>query len=692
MTAKFFCRLIGTIVIFCGLANAAEVQIRILDADDFGFKDNTAVSPVGGNTGTTLGEQRLIVLQAAAQVWSDKLHSDVPIVIDAQMQQLDCSSSGAVLAGARTLGARRNFPNAPLADIAYHYALANALRGADNDISNSDISITVNVKLDENDPDCPFSWYYGLDHNQGSQSDLLATLLHEMGHGLGFSSLISETSGNPFFNAPDIYSYHTLDLETGLTWPEMTNVERRVSAVNDPELVWNGPIANQVIQPTLNDAAVVTTIVDGEAKQLFFAPANFGPTPSSEIIADLVLANDGSGLSTEGCNASAIDLTGKVAVIDRGNCDFSLKVLNAQQAGALAVIVVNNVADAPVSMGAGASGNQVLIPSGHVTMAAGQTIKDALPGLTGGFSIVPAGTNGGFLRLFAPDPLSPGSSVSHWSTAISPSLLMEPNITSSLGDDLTSAAAAMQDMGWTLAQTTTEDTYQHIFHWLSNKTGEFLSTIIINNYGDSDAAVTLEARRANGEFQSVAENVPARGFLERSVADLFDEMPSGAGMSVLMKTGNAQLTGRWVTNSLSSASGNSPAQGVAVQFAGPGAKNKANGRLGNALLFGFLARENSHISAPVVVNLGSEPTNVVLYFYDRDGLLVGTDDTALQGLEPYRPFAAPVNALVGGSDNISMVAHSPDQPISGVVFVFNDPFLEPAIGNAQAIDFTPPEL
>jgi len=167
-------------------------------------------------------------------------------------------------------------------------------------------------------------------------------------------------------------------------------------------------------------------------------------------------------------------------------------------------------------------------------------------------------------------------------------------------------------------------------------------------------------------------------------------MPSGAGMSVLLKTGNAFITGRWVTNSLASASGNSPAQGVAVQFVGPGVTNKANGRFVNAMLYGFLPRENSHISAPVVVNLGSSPTNVVLYFYDHAGNLVATDDTTLQNLEPYRPFAASANALVSGSENLSMIAYSADQPISGVVFIFNDPFNEPAIGNAQSIEFTPP--
>lgn len=669
---------------------ATEVQIRVLDDEGFGFNDTTAANPVGGNSGTTRGEQRMNVLRRAAELWAAKLQSDVPIVVDAHMEVLDCSQSGAVLAGARTIGARRNFPNAPLADISYHYALADALRGEDNDGSSADITVTVNVKLDENDPSCPFSWYYGLDHNPGTKTDLLVTLLHEMGHGLGFSSLISESTGEPFYVMPDIFSYFIYDLETEKSWPDMTSVERRDSAINDPDLVWSGPIANQVINPTLTPAGVVTTGSANLPSQLVSAPAAFGPSAAVDLIAELVLADDGGGVPSQGCGASSIDLTGKIAVIDRGSCEFSQKVFNAQNAGAVAALIVNNVPDPPIPMGSGAAGPQVTIPSAHISMADGQVIKDEMPGIMGGFAVVAAGTNQGFVRLHAPDPVSPGSSVSHWSTAATPSLLMEPNISAGLGDDLTTAAAALQDMGWTLAQTQVEDTYQHIFHWLSNNSGQFLSTIVVNNYGDSDAVVTLEARRANGEFQQVVESVPAHGFLERTVADLFNELASGPGMSVLLKTGSATITGRWVTNSLASASGNSPSQGVAVQFAGPGVVNNANGGFGNAMLFGFLPRENNQISAPVVVNLGSSPTNVVLYFYDNQGTLVLTDNTTLQNLEPYRPFAASVNALISGSDNLSMIAYSADQPISGVVFIFNDPFNEPAIGNAQAIEFTPP--
>lgn len=55
----------------------------------------------------------------------------------------------------------------------------------------------------------------------------------------------------------------------------------------------------------------------------------------------------------KGCTAAAItaNVTGKIALIDRGDCTFSEKVSSAKAKGAIAVIVVNNVAGDPTAMG-----------------------------------------------------------------------------------------------------------------------------------------------------------------------------------------------------------------------------------------------------------------------------------------------------------------------------------------------------
>jgi hypothetical protein len=87
------------------------------------------------------------------------------------------------------------------------------------------------------------------------------------------------------------------------------------------------------------------------------------------IQAELMLIEDGTPgtnpqgnpISQEGCSAAINDLTGKIAVIFRNSCNFSTKMLNAQNAGALAVIIVNKE-DAGLGMTAGADGLDVTIP------------------------------------------------------------------------------------------------------------------------------------------------------------------------------------------------------------------------------------------------------------------------------------------------------------------------------------------
>src|SRR5690606_14008928 len=90
-----------------------------------------------------------------------------------------------------------------------------------------------------------------------------------------------------------------------------------------------------------------------------------------------------SGTSTDlydGCDTitNGADINGKIAVIRRGSCEFGFKVLAAQNQGAIAVIVTNNVAGAPIVMGPGADGGQVTIPSIMINQTNGEAIINAL--------------------------------------------------------------------------------------------------------------------------------------------------------------------------------------------------------------------------------------------------------------------------------------------------------------------------
>ncbi|MBC3846046.1 T9SS-dependent M36 family metallopeptidase [Winogradskyella echinorum] len=109
--------------------------------------------------------------------------------------------------------------------------------------------------------------------------------------------------------------------------------------------------------------------------------AGFGDIFSiTPITSSLVLATDtGTDIydACEGITNSAA-LNGNIAVIRRGTCEFGAKVLAAENAGAVAAIVVNNEPGAAIVMGAGAQGDFVSIPSLMLPQAIGESLISAL--------------------------------------------------------------------------------------------------------------------------------------------------------------------------------------------------------------------------------------------------------------------------------------------------------------------------
>ena len=108
-------------------------------------------------------------------------------------------------------------------------------------------------------------------------------------------------------------------------------------------------------------------------------PANFGGAFTNDGITEdlVVLLDEGSDPDpSDGCEpvTNAADLAGKIAVIRRGVCEFGFKALVAQNAGAIGVVVVNNVEGPPILMGGGDFGDQVTIPVLMVSDVTGAAI------------------------------------------------------------------------------------------------------------------------------------------------------------------------------------------------------------------------------------------------------------------------------------------------------------------------------
>src|SRR4026208_321839 len=107
MTKSFYSKSLSLLLtLIVGLVSYstahASVTITIQNADlpGVGFNDPTPVSPVGGNSGTTLGQQRLNAFQMAANIWGASLNSGPPITINASWAALPCSETSGTLGSA----------------------------------------------------------------------------------------------------------------------------------------------------------------------------------------------------------------------------------------------------------------------------------------------------------------------------------------------------------------------------------------------------------------------------------------------------------------------------------------------------------------------------------------------------------------------------------------------------------------
>jgi cysteine-rich repeat protein len=237
-------RLVAAALLACGLAAAARATtITIVNGDGSaeGFNDPTPVLPVGGNAGTTLGQQRLNVFQRAADIWEGLVDSPVEIRVSADFSPLFCGTSSAILGSAGPVTVHRDFTGALQPSTWYAQALANSLHGTDLSASD-DVAATFSSNLDDGCLSGVSGWYYGLDGDTPPGAiELLPTVLHELAHGLGFLSLVSTTSGAKLLGFDDAYMVYLEDHSTGELFPTMTDGERVAAMTSPGDLHWVGP-------------------------------------------------------------------------------------------------------------------------------------------------------------------------------------------------------------------------------------------------------------------------------------------------------------------------------------------------------------------------------------------------------------------------------------------------------------------
>jgi hypothetical protein len=440
--------------------NAGEIFVDFFaPAPNTGFFDPTPAAPVGGNPGLTLGEQRRNVFLQAAAIWTERLGPEQDIFVAAQFEPLAAGVLGS--AGAQFI--HSNFPGAERVNTWYFDSLADQHFGGDLSPPTYDIIARFSTN---------FVFYLGFDNNDPpGTSDLLPVVLHEIGHGLNFANAANEAAGTipvPAGAEPntygDIYSQYTLDVTTGKTWNQMTIPERQASAINVRKVSWSGlnvkkavPKVLQKGEPTLqvNNPAVLGNLMVGTAA--------FGPALTSAGITGNVVAGQDAleavagATTTDGCSPLLNPVAGSIVLLDRGVCAFTVKVLNAQTAGAIAVLIGDNVVALPPP-GLGGADPAIMIPAVRISLPDANNIR---ANLAGGVNVtlkvdlsIRAGTDRvqGLMMVAALNPVAGGSSISHYDTAATPNQLMEPainiDLTSSVSPPQDLSLPLLTDLGW----------------------------------------------------------------------------------------------------------------------------------------------------------------------------------------------------------------------------------------------------
>ena len=186
-------------------------------------------------------------------------------------------------------------------------------------------------------------------------------MMHDITYRYGFNEISGNFQTKNYSNVAGANDYVRAEAQDGakLTTPTVNNAN--FSSPPDGSngrmqmYIWTRPS-----EKTLHVTAPSNLIGDFESGTASFGP----PVSTTPITGSVVIVNDGSSTPTWGCKTLLnANLSGKIALIDRGSCFFSDKIYFAQQKGAIACIVCN-IEESIINMGAGSStSNLVTIPA-----------------------------------------------------------------------------------------------------------------------------------------------------------------------------------------------------------------------------------------------------------------------------------------------------------------------------------------
>ena len=156
--------------------------------------------------------------------------------------------------------------------------------------------------------------------------------------------------------------------------------------------IFGGKSDNEVTYISVGNSVIITSPTGYGPYN--YAAATFGPSLSKDaIVNNLILADDGStdgdasdgigGSVSDGCQSLDSAVNGKIAFIERGDCSFTVKVKNAQDAGAIGVVVMNrddgsqsDWNSGAIAMGASTGSDEITIPAVMISASDGAELKE----------------------------------------------------------------------------------------------------------------------------------------------------------------------------------------------------------------------------------------------------------------------------------------------------------------------------
>jgi hypothetical protein len=214
--------------------DARAVTINVTYINDAGVGFNNA----------TLGAQRKTAFEYAMSIWANQLVGEVTINVSATFASLGGTPTSAELGHAGAHSVVWDFIGG-IPGTLYTVAEGNQIAGTDLNYTTQEIDATFNEDVDNPTVLGSVGFYYGTDNNPGSNIDFKSVVLHEMGHGLGFITLVNSSTGQWFQPQPPLGPYIPDIYGRQLTQPGVGDFiamsdGQRLAALTSGNVYWKG--------------------------------------------------------------------------------------------------------------------------------------------------------------------------------------------------------------------------------------------------------------------------------------------------------------------------------------------------------------------------------------------------------------------------------------------------------------------